>query len=247
MFKKVLLILLMFCSLSAAEVKVVFPYFTPPYVLGEGRGLEIDIVREALGYKSHTVKPIFISVGRSLEMFKSGFVDAIPIVQKNSGPGAYYSEPFIKQHVAAFALNSKAYDIEKIQDLKNYNVIAFQNAKKYLSKEFSDVAKASYYSYLEVEDQRQQVYMLLKNRTNVIVLDKYVFEYYKNELISQKKVDKEVKVDVFDLFKPTQYKLAFQDKSVRDDFDEGLRQLKKSGRYKEIYDYYAKEYFRMKI
>ena len=247
MLKKILLILLMFCSVGAVEVKVVFPYTTPPYVFGDGRGVEIDIVEEALGYKSHTLKPIFITVGRSLEMFKGGFVDAIPIVQKNSGPGAYYSEPFIRHHAAAFALRSKAYVIEKVKDLKNYNVIAFQNAKIYLNEEFSEVAKSTYYSYLEVENQRQQTYMLLKNRTNVIVLDRYVFEYYKSELISQNKVDKEMKVDVFNLFEPTQYKLAFEDKNIRDDFDEGLKQLKKSGRYKEIYDYYSKEYFRMKI
>ena len=247
MVKQILLILIMFCVLDANEIKVVFSYSTPPYVFGEDRGVAISIVREALQYKSHTLKPVFISVGRRIEMFKHGYVDAIPIVKNDSGPGAYYSDFFIRHHSAAFALNSRCCDIKNVEDLKNYRVIAFQNAQKNLGQAFANVVKASSANYSEVANQKQQAYKLLENRVDAIVLDRHVFEFYKKELISQGKVDEGVKVDIFDLFEPTQYRLAFQDENVRNDFNEGLRAIKKSGRYDEIYDNYSKQYFRMKI
>ena len=36
-------------------------------------------------------------------------------------------------------------------------------------------------------------------------------------------------------------KIAFKDKKSRDDFNEGLKILKSSGRYKEVFEKYLKE------
>jgi polar amino acid transport system substrate-binding protein len=39
---------------------------------------------------------------------------------------------------------------------------------------------------------------------------------------------------VFEVFAPTRYKVGFKSKSIKNDFNEGLAALRKSGRYDEI-------------
>jgi polar amino acid transport system substrate-binding protein len=169
------------------------------------------------------------------------------MIKKNSGLGAYYSEYFIQYHYAAFSLKSNQFNIKKISDLKNYYCISSQNATKYLGKEFSIIAKESGKKYSEVANQKEQVYKLLRGRTNVIIMDKYIFKFYQNELISEGKINKGIEVEVSELFKPTKYRIAFKDKSIRDDFNKGIEKLKNSGRYDKIYESYINKYFELRI
>lgn len=247
MIKKVLLFLLvLISSLYAKEIQVVFSYSTPPFVFKDESGIVTTIVKEALAYKSHTIKPVFVNIGRASEMFRHGYVDATSIIQESSGLEAFYSEYFMQYHNAAFALKSKQYNIQKIADLKNYNLISFQNAAKYLGKEFEKVSIELGEKYSEIADQKQQVYKLLQGRTDVVVMDRHIFTFYKNELIAEGKVDKGIEAELFELFEPTQYRTAFKEKSIRDDFNEGIKKLKESGRYDEIYKFYSDKYFEIK-
>ncbi|WP_455757684.1 substrate-binding periplasmic protein [Sulfurimonas sp.] len=247
MIKNIILAsLMLFSTLSSKEVQTVFSYSTPPYVFKDGSGILVTIVKESLAKNSHTVKPVFVNIGRSFEMFKHGYVDATTIIKKNSGLDAHYSDYFMQYHNAAFALKSKQYKIEKMSDLKNYHYIAFQNARKYLGAKFGEIAKSAGDRYSEVADQRQQVYKLLHGRTDVVVMDRHIFRFYKNQLISEGKVDKGIETELFELFEPTKYRAAFKDENIRDDFNDGIKKVKKSGRYDEIYDNYSNKYFEVK-
>lgn len=232
--------------LHAQELQVVFSYSTPPYVFKDGSGIVITIEKEALAYRGYTLKPIFVNMGRGFEMFKHGYVDASSIIRENSGLEAYYSEPFMQYHNAAFALKSSNYKIEKLENLKGYNFIAFQNARKYLGTDFGAVASSAGKNYSEIADQKQQVYKLLMGRTNLVIMDRHIFKFYKNELIAEQKVPEDIETELFELFEPTEYKTAFKDKKLRDDFNEGIKYLKESGRYDAIYNYYSNRYFRVK-
>lgn len=244
--KIVIIILSLFATLDAKELNVVFSYSTPPYVFKDGSGIVASIVEESLAYKKHTLKPVFVNIGRSFEMFKHGYVDATSIIKKTSGLEAYYSDYFMQYHNAAFALKSKHYNIGKIEDLSDYNFIAFQNACKYLGETFEKVTIKADKKYSEVADQKQQVYMLLKDRIDIIVMDRHIFQFYKNELISEGKIEKNIQTTLYELFEPTQYRTAFKDEKLRDDFNEGVKYLKSSGRYEQIYNEYSNKYFKIK-
>ncbi|WP_199244036.1 hypothetical protein [Bacterioplanes sanyensis] len=45
---------------------------------------------------------------------------------------------------------------------------------------------------------------------------------------------------LFEVFPPTDYKVAFRNVGHRDDFNAGLAAIKSSGRYQEIMDSYLK-------
>jgi polar amino acid transport system substrate-binding protein len=238
--------LLLQTSIFSKELRVVFSQSTPPYVFKDGSGIVMTIAKEALAYKGHTIKPVFVNISRSLELFKHGHVDATTIIQTSSGLEAFYSDYFMQYHNAAFSLKSKQYTLKKMEELKNYNFIAFQSANKYLGNKFGLIAKDAGKRYSEVADQKKQVYMLLQGHTDFVVMDRHIFAYYKNELISEGKVDKHIQIDLFEFFSPTKYQTAFNEKSLRDDFNEGIKHLKKTGRYDEIFYDYSEKYFHIK-
>ena len=176
-------LVLLVVTLNAKEIQVVFSYSTPPYVFKDGTGIVVDIVKKSLQYKSYTIKPVFVNIGRSFEIFKNGYVDATSLITKSSGLKAYYSDFFMQYHNDAIALKSSKFHIQKLADLQRYYFISFQHASVYLGKKFGKIAKKAGDKYSEIADQKLQVYKLLLGRTQVVVMDKYIFKYYKNELI----------------------------------------------------------------
>jgi polar amino acid transport system substrate-binding protein len=240
----ILLIVVNFCF--AKEYKMVFSESTPPYVFKDGSGIVLAIVKESLAHKGHTVSPIFVSIGRGFELFKHGYADGSTIIQKSSGLEAFYSVDFMQYHNAVFALNKNHYGIKKMEDIKDYHSIAFQNAHKYLGEAFGQVSAKAGKKYSETADQKQQVYMLFKGRADIVIMDRHIFRFYRNQLIAENKIEANVGFDMFELFVPTKYQCAFKEKKARDDFNEGVEYLKKSGRYKKIYDEYSEKYFEVK-
>lgn len=227
----------------AKEYKLVFSRSTPPFVFEDGRGIVQTIVKEALASKGHTVKPVFVNMGRGFELFKHGYVDGSTIIQKSSGLKAFYSVDYMQYHNAVFALKKNHYNIKQLSDLKDYHLIGFQNANKYLGKSFGKTALAMGKNYTELADQKQQVYMLFMGRTDAVAMDRHIFKYYRSVLISEHKIDPKNQFDMFELFEPTKYQTAFKDQKSRDDFNEGIMHLKKTGRYDEIYREYSEKYF----
>jgi len=240
------LILLLVALGSSKEYKLVFSESTPPYVFKDGSGIVQTIVKEALAYKGHTVSPVFINIGRGFELFKYGYVDGSTIIQKSSGLRAFYSVDYMQYHNAVFALKKNHYAIQKLDDVRDYHLIGFQNANKYLGKNFGKTALSMGKRYSELADQKQQVYMLFKGRTDIVAMDRHIFKFYRNELIREGKIDPKEQFDLFELFEPTKYQTAFKDKKSRDDFNEGIRHLKETGRYDEIYRDYSEKYFAVK-
>lgn len=230
----------------AKEVQTVFSYSTPPFVFKDGSGIVMELMEKSLAYKSHTVKPVFVNIGRGLEMYKAGYVDASSLLNKSSGIKTNYSEYFMQYHNAIFALKKNNFKIEKLDDLSSYYFSSFQNATDYLGEEFAKVANKAKEKYSEIADQKQQVYKLLMGRTELTIMDKSIFEYYKNKLISEGKISKDIKIQKFELFKPSKFRAAFRDKQIRDDFNAGLKKLKESGKYDEIYEKYSNLYFKIK-
>ena len=233
-------------TIYAKDIQVAFSPSTPPYVFKNETGITVDIVKESLAIKGHLLTPIFVSIGRGFKLFKDGYIDATTIIKKNSGLDAFYSDYFMQYHNAIFALRSNHYRINSLSQLSDYYLIGFQNAHKYLGKEFESVIQKSKNKYNEVPDQKMQVLKLLKGHTDIIVMDRHIFKFYKQELISEGKVPKNIQTTLYELFPPTKYRVSFKDERLLNDFNAGLHILKESGRYDEIYHYYSSQYFKVR-
>ncbi len=229
---------------KAKPIHVIFSSYTPPYVFENGTGIVIDIVTEALNPAGYKVVPVFLPLGRGFKMFADREIEATSVIKKNAGlKNAFYSDYFMQYHNYAITLKSGP-RVDSISDLASLDVIAFQNAHLYLGKAYGEQVSSNP-NYKELPNQEIQVLMLLSGRTDVAVMDKSIFRFYKNKLISEGKVSANVAVVLNNLFEPTRYRTAFIDRHIRDAFNQGLKKLYESGRYDEIYENYTDKYFEM--
>lgn len=224
--------------LQAGEVKVAVGLALPPYVLSDSNtGMELDIVREALGHKGHTVTPVYLPFLRVAPAVDNGDAEAAMTVNESSGiKSAVYSDTHITYQNVAIGLASKNLSVGSIPDMGNRSIVAFQSATKYLGPAFAEMAKANS-RYSEKAKQSIQISLLYSGRTDLVVMDINIYKYYKK---LEKRVNTDAKVDIFEVFTPTSYKVAFRSEQLRDDFNAGLKALKASGRYDEIINSYIK-------
>jgi polar amino acid transport system substrate-binding protein len=229
---------------GAAELLIAHGLDKPPFVFGsEQRGLEIDIMREALAFKGHTMRVVHIPNKRLQVAVQTAGVDGAATVRE-AEDGSFYSENFITFENYAITRRSAAIRLGSVADLKGHSIAAWQNAYRDLGAEFEAAFRpethAAYLkSYFELPSQRSQNQMFWYGRAEVIIVDKTIFLWYRKELA--KEVDTSADVVFHDLFpRRTHFQVAFKDKRIRDDFNEGLRHLRESGRYQQLVDAYVK-------
>lgn len=246
----ILLLIGFYLSIShlaeARELSIVFSSYTPPYVFqsktGEKPGILVEIIQQSLIGADHSIKPMFLPLGRDVKLLEEKKVDGVSVSQRKLGLKAHYSDYHIQYHNFAIGLEAKQLPIRRISDLKGRSIIAFQKADTYLGDEFKAMV-ANNPNYSEMANQENQVHMLLKGRIDIAVMDKSIFQFYRNKLINEGKITADIMVRFYNLFEPSRYRAAFSDKTVRDQFNQGLERLKKSGDYNAIYDKYLLDYF----
>jgi polar amino acid transport system substrate-binding protein len=238
-----ILFFLMSTNLFAIDVNMGFGESLPPYIISESySGIELDIVREALVFRGHILKPDFFPMARLAISYQTKKVDAImmDVGEKISPKNGYYGDiPVLYQNVF-ITLKKNKRSIKKPEDLKGLSINGFIGASIRYPKWFTKVIKEG--TYFEKNDQLLQVLQLSKGRIDVVLSDYNIFKYYfiqtkrkTNVSFSDFEVHDVVKED------PMNYRPVFCNKKVRDDFNLGLKHLRKIGRIKAIYDKYLKE------
>ena len=232
---------------EAEDLRVAFGQARPPFVHEEGgawKGFEIDIVREALAHRGHTIKSKrHVSNARLAREVATGGKDVAVSVQK-TGDGTAYSEVFVEYRNYAISRSRDSLTIESIQDLPKYRPVAWQNAYLALGPSYAALfgpeAKGSHLrGYREFADQKAQSAYFWKGRANLILVDKTIFEWFRSQLAG----DYETSVDVtyHAIFgEGTPFYVAFRSEKIRDDFNAGLAHLRSSGRYDELVAAYLK-------
>ncbi|MCF8143171.1 MAG: transporter substrate-binding domain-containing protein [Deltaproteobacteria bacterium] len=207
----------------------------PPYNIPEtDSGIEMDIVREALKIKGYAVKPKYVPFARVRRELMNRDVDGALTINPDSGIEAFYSDGHLVCQNIVVTLKKNGFRVDEIADLKDKSVLAFQDATLYLGKEFAAMAEQND-QYKEIAKQEIQINLLYTNRVDAVVLDKNIFYHHRNH---NTVVDTSQDIDIWYIFPPTTFSVAFIDETVRDDFNEGLKQLRATGRYDEIVKQY---------
>ena len=212
------------------------PYNIPKQSSGPKQkcGIETDIVREALEMKGYRINTKYVPFARRIREVLGGEVDGVLTVNENSGIDVFLSDEHIVCENVAISLKKNKFNIQKIIDLKDKSILTFQDAGKYLGKDFAAAAAASP-DYREISKQQLQINLLYGDRVDVIVLDKNIFYYHRKQ---NTMVDTTQPIDIWYIFPMIPFRVGFVDKKVRDDFNEGLKQLRRSGRYDDIINQY---------
>lgn len=238
------LIFLLNIQSLAKELIIGFGQNKAPFVIGKTKqGLEIDIFREALAYKGHTMKVNHFS-NRRLEkaLINMEEIDAVATVKIIPSNGLYYVDKFIYFNNYAISKKKDNLKIEEFSDLKGLSIAIWQNAHQDLGAEFEKLFKQKPFKqykklYYEHHFQNSQNMMFWKGRVQVIIVDKTIFNWYRKHL--SKEHDTTSEVTFHSIFpKRTYFQVAFKSKSLARDFEEGLKYIKRTGRYNQLYQKY---------
>lgn len=227
--------------LFAAELlRVGVSFAIPPYVIEEeGRGIELDLFKEAFrdsGYEPHFE---YLPLERTFRMLESGKLDAIINVKPGMLNNVFLSQPVIAFHNRVFTLGKT--HISTLDDMKTLRVSAFQRARQILGGAFASMADQNP-RYEEVAKQQGQVHRLMLGRVDAVILEQRVFYYYLAELADSKygaELYASGRVRQYDLFAPTHYHFAFRQVELQRRFDRQLDAMRADGRYRKIFEAYG--------
>ncbi|MDF2180265.1 ABC transporter substrate-binding protein [Aliiglaciecola sp. CAU 1673] len=221
---------------QAKEIDVAFGWSKPPYVIEkEERGFELELVRNVLKRLDLDMNPVFVPFGRSHYLLKMGKVEAAVTLKESMDVGeAHLSDIYINYHNVAISLKGRDIVINAVNDLFPHSVVAFQNASVVLGDEFSQISEGARF-YLEMPDQSKQVEMLLRAKTDVVVMDVNIFNYLSRHLTGRPFMDNVV---VHEIFPATRYRVGFVDAQVRDAFNRELAAYRESPEYQALVDKY---------
>ncbi len=228
----------------AYELRVGFGQDKPPFVIGRTKtGLEIDIFREALAYKGHSMEVRHMPNKRlQIALLSEQSIDAVATVRQVPGDGLFFVDEFIYFDNYAISKVEDNLEINGVSDLIGLRVVTWQNAYRDLGPEFESIFKPSppegYKNlYTEHASQEGQNLMFWGDRAEVIVIDKTIFGWYRQQLSDV--TDTTPEVTFHNIFSGrTYYQAAFKSEELARDFEEGLKYLKVTGRYAQLYSEY---------
>jgi polar amino acid transport system substrate-binding protein len=178
-----------------------------------------------LGYQVHFVIAPYAKLTQLLQQ------QQIDVATRQSGiavPTLFYSSVYLEVNNRVFVRQDFAGDIRQIADLRHYPLVTFQNAKQVLGSEFM-VASQLAPSYKEVFDHQQAVQMLLKGRTELLILNELTFYRRLAELNQPQSAIKS-----FDVLPKVQYRLAFSEAQLQTQVEQKLLDYLKHGSIKSI-------------
>ncbi|MFA0810583.1 substrate-binding periplasmic protein [Microbulbifer epialgicus] len=216
---------------GGTPLKVAIAGDAPPYVINNATsGLEVDIVREALpGYSLEFVQMGFAETAPALEQGK--VQAAVNVMKKNDG--LFYSDKMISFANYAITKASDKMKVGSIADLAGKKVITWQGAPMDLGPEFEKMYGPNgtqRQNIVQAPTAPDLVAQFWKMKDVVAVVDMELFKYFSNRM--GHKMDQ---VDLFQIFPlMTDFRVGFREQKVRDDFNRGLAELCRTGRYKEL-------------
>lgn len=224
----------------AADVTMAFGEKIPPFCFpATDSGIEIEIIREALAYRGHKLKPVYLPFARVPVTFRSGGVDAAmsDLGEDMSSGRAYYGDPAVFYSNVFITLRERHIAIKRPEDLNGLTVLAFSGALRRYPAWLDKVKKEG--RYFEQNDQSLQVLTLSASHYDVVLSDKNIFKYFTRLLEQTKGVRlRPVEMHNFTTVNPMDYRPVFHDGAIRDDFNAGLKQMKRTGRVEAIYRKY---------
>lgn len=220
------------------ELRAVVGLHKPPYIFeASDDGLEQELFGAAMRAAKCSVHWTHAPPARALVMLRQGETDVMLTLRETAlAPAtAFFSQPYIAYNNVAISLASLNARLDTIEDLANYRTLAFQNARLALGERYrAAVAKAPHYQ--EVAQQITQVRMLFSGRAQVIVGDRRILEYLRQEVAAEanSQIRTTAPISIHELFDTTEYRAAFADSAMRDRFDQGLAQIRANGSYARI-------------
>jgi len=204
----------------------------PPYVIqATNTGFEIELIDTVLSKMGKSVEFVYTSFGHTSNMLAVDRIDAVMTTNSTLfNDNNKLSDVYITYQNIAISLKSNQFKIKSIKELANYSVASFQKADQILGEDFKNAVNQSPL-FLQIADQKRQPSLLLKNKVEVVVMDKNIFNYIVREL----KVEQlESRFTFHNIFPKTHYKMAFKTLENTLLFNKAFREYSNSANYQAL-------------
>ena len=157
-----------------------------PFVMGQDRGILVELVREASRRLGRTLRKLdFPSLRLDQDpLGEFPTLDMFVGTPATRRPEYFYTPVYAFDNVAA-SLTERALRVATVHDLAGKSVVAFPNASMHLKEPFTTFHRqvlASSKAYLETERMESIVAMLLSQRAQVVMLDRTFLRFYARKL-----------------------------------------------------------------
>jgi polar amino acid transport system substrate-binding protein len=176
-------------------------------------------MRSVLATLDYEISILYVPYGRTYETMKHENADiGLTLSERGGINSEILSLPYVTYQNVAVSLLKKPIKLDRLQELKSFSVVAFQNANKVLGSVFAEAVKKSPL-YIELPEQRRQVELLLAGKVEVVVMDINIFKYFSKSIIGASQMEN---VKVHNLFPSIQYRAAINDPVLRKAFNRAL-------------------------
>ncbi len=230
-------------ALSAAakqELKIGVGNFPPFFIETGEKGLFLEVTSAIFKQlPEYDIQYIFMSNHRLVHEINSGkILDIACNIFPDSQVSAFLSEPLFRYIDVAISHKSKGYQINTIDDLKNYSIAAYQGAKDLLGDEFKEMANANV-GYSEHAHPKDTTFLMLSGAKDVRVGDINIFLHDLQNPHIRSKIPSDISdFDIHYLWPNVYSHMAFKDQAVRDKVNNVIKRLKQDGTIDAIYTKY---------
>jgi len=225
---------------ATSTVKVGLQSVVAPFVLSDHTsGLLVDVIRAAFVSQQMPVEFRYLPNARFDDQFRQGLLDATTASSPDQAQEGYLTHwPVSYFHNMAITLRSRIPALSSVDDLKKYRVTSFRNARKALGP--------AYAAATDQPNYREAITMpsgaLLLERTDVIVSQPDVFQYYLHQQLPEKRIA-ESELAYHDILGAGKfYWMRFRTEAQRDAFERGIAQLYATGEIDQILGHYQHDY-----
>jgi len=207
----------------------------PPHMMsGSHHGIDLDIVQAVLFKLGYAVKFEFPGLSRGKHLVITHKYDAIaPIFWQQDEQSFYTSEPIVQYKPMVFSLKNNKLSPNTLSDLRGASIATFQGAPGYFGSEFKLLANTP--KYQEMVDMSVLSELLIKDRFDYVVLDKYIFYYYFR--LKNQNRDASIFTE-HNLIPEVAASVGFHDEKLRDEFNKALKSFYQSKSYFRIIERY---------
>ena len=205
----------------------------PPHMIAAlNAGIDIDITRQVLERLGYKIEIVYAPLTRSKVQVTKGAVDlTVPTFFTQDQEGLYITDPIINYRPTVFT--RKDYNFVSLNDIEGVRVSTFQGATGYFGPSFIAMSQKNHYR--EVASMKSLANMLVHGRTDVVILDYYIFYYHLSSLSESGQL---VDINEFNLIPPVKASVGFHDSKLRDQFNQAFKTYKVSGEVDKVIERY---------
>lgn len=224
----------------ARDLRVAFGQEKAPYLWVEGdqvKGIEYDIVHAALAVEGLGLVPVTLPNRRVTIALTGEEFDMVTGMQPNQAGRAFYSDEYLTYANFAITRKSRNIKLTSLLDLFEHSVAIWQNAWEDLDLGKLRPSGPAGLDYTEFTSQYRQSKFFWVGRCDVNVIDRNIFLWYSRQLADE--MDTSAELDFQNILPIIRVRAAFRDVSDRDAFNAGLKKVKASGSYDQVFARYG--------